>query len=168
MSEASDSGLETIAPEHYRHVLGHFVTGVVAVTAIYEGAAVGFTCQSFSALSLCPPLVLICPSKGSTSWPKIAAVQRFAINVLAHDQAEIGRLFAISGADKFATVSWRPGVATGAPILADVVGWLECKLADLHEAGDHWIATAGVLGLAVDADKPPLTFFRGNLSGGLP
>ncbi|MBK1787937.1 flavin reductase family protein [Prauserella sp. ASG 168] len=154
-----------ISSECYRDVLGHFVTGVTVVTAMHTDGPVGFTCQSFGALSLDPPLVLLCPGKTSTSWPKVAASGRFGVNVLAHDQLAVARGFAVSGGDKFAGVGWEAGRFSGAPMLSGTLAWLECGLESVQEAGDHWIVVARVLDLAAVADREPLTFFRGALAG---
>lgn len=154
-----------ISSERYRHVLGHFVTGVTVVTAMHTDKPVGFTCQSFGALSLDPPLVLLGPSKASTSWPKVAASGRFGVNMLAHDQIALGRRFAVSGGDKFAEVPWAAGRFTGAPMLSGTLGWLECEIETVHEAGDHWLVVARVLDLGAATNRLPLTFFRGTLAG---
>jgi flavin reductase (DIM6/NTAB) family NADH-FMN oxidoreductase RutF len=151
--------------ERYRHVLGHFVTGVTVVTATHSDGPAGFTCQSFGALSLEPALVFLCPGKASTSWPKVAASGRFCVNVLADDQSALARRFAVRGGDKFADVRWAAGRFSGAPVLSGVLGWLECEIAAVHEAGDHWFVMARVLDLAAVDDRRPLTFFRGTLAG---
>ncbi|TDD27919.1 flavin reductase [Kribbella turkmenica] len=154
-----------VSSDHYREVLGHFITGVTVVTAMHTDGPVGFTCQSFGALSLDPPLVFLCASKTSTSWPKVAAGGRFGVNILAHDQIAMARRFAVSGGDKFAGISWSAGWAGGAPALPGTLGWLECEIVTVHEAGDHWFVVARVLDLAAIPDRRPLTFFRGALAG---
>lgn len=154
-----------VSSERYRHVLGHFVTGVTVVTAMHADGPVGFTCQSFGALSLDPPLVFLSPGKASTSWPKIAASGRFGVNVLAHDQGLLARRFAARGGDRFAGVAWTAGRFSRAPMLPGTLGRLECEVVTVHEAGDHWIVVAGVLDLAAATDRRPLTFFRGTLAG---
>jgi 3-hydroxy-9,10-secoandrosta-1,3,5(10)-triene-9,17-dione monooxygenase reductase component len=154
-----------ISGERYRDVLGHFITGVTVVTGVRDEGPAGFTCQSFASLSLDPPLVLLCASKGSTSWPKVSASGRFAVNLLAHDQAALARRFAVSGGDKFEGIFWSVGRFSGAPILRETLGWLECEITRVHEAGDHWIVVSHVLDLAAHADRQPLTFFRGTLAG---
>jgi 3-hydroxy-9,10-secoandrosta-1,3,5(10)-triene-9,17-dione monooxygenase reductase component len=160
-----NGGAPAISSESYRRVLGHFVTGVTVVTAGHADGPVGFTCQSFNALSLDPPLVLLCASKTSTSWPKVAATGRFGVNLLAHDQIALCRRFAVSGGDKFADVSWTAGRFSGAPIPSGTLGWLECEIVNTYEGGDHWIVVARVLDLAAATDRLPLTFFRGTLAG---
>ena len=149
-----------IAPEHYRTTMGHFCTGVTIVTAMAPDGPAGFTCQSFSSLSLDPPTVLVCPQKASSSWPRIEAAGHFVVNVLAEPQEEICRSFARSGADKFAGVGWRPAPATGAPMLRDCLAWIECRLDSVLDGGDHLIAVGRVLELEVGEGKP-LLFYRG-------
>ncbi len=70
----------------FREVLGHFATGITIVTALEEGVPVGFTCQSFAALSLDPPMVILAPARSSTSWPRIAKAGAFCVNILEEHQ----------------------------------------------------------------------------------
>ncbi|MHB8467393.1 MAG: flavin reductase family protein, partial [Acidimicrobiales bacterium] len=133
----SDATAPSITPEHYRTTLGHFCTGVTIVSAMSDGAPVGFTCQSFSALSLEPALILICPGKTSSSWPKIEAAGHFCVNVLSEEQEELCRGFAMSGADKFAGIGWTPAPSTGAPLLHGALAWVECRLDSVQDGGDH-------------------------------
>jgi 3-hydroxy-9,10-secoandrosta-1,3,5(10)-triene-9,17-dione monooxygenase reductase component len=143
----------------FREVLGHFATGITIVTAIEEGLPVGFTCQSFSALSLDPPMVLLAPAKSSTSWPRIAAAGAFCVNILEERQESVCRAFAVSGGDKFDGVAWTPGVATGAPVLTGSLGHIECELGAIYEGGDHELVTGNVV--AIESDEgSPLLFYR--------
>src|SRR5688500_17454873 len=91
---------------HLRSVLGHFCTGIVVITGGPADAPTAFSCQSFASLSLEPSMILICPSKTSRSWPRINAAGHFGVNILARDQEELCRQFAVSGADKFAGIGW--------------------------------------------------------------
>ena len=118
------------------------------------------TCQSVVSLSLEPPLVLFCPAKASTSWPRIREAGHFCINILAADQAALSAAFARSGGDKFVGVEWTPGV-TGAPVLAGTLAHVECTLEAVHDGGDHDIAVGAVVDLSVRRDAKPLVFFRG-------
>ena len=144
----------------FRNAMGNFCTGVVVATGMYEGAPVGFAAQSFISLSLDPPLVGLCPGKTSSSWPKIRESGAFCINILAADQKAVCDAMAQSGGDKFAQFEWRAGV-TGAPVLADVVGFVECTLEAEHEAGDHTIAVGRVQAFEIAREEQPLLFFRG-------
>lgn len=149
-----------VDPRRMRDVLGHFASGVTVVTALEDGRPVGFTCQSFSSLSLDPPLVLLAPARSSRTWPRIRAVRRFCINVLAADHAELSTQFARSGTDKFAGVDWTPSLL-GSPVLPGVSAWVDCTLAREVDGGDHTVVVAAVHDLGADPGRPPLLFYRG-------
>lgn len=149
-----------VTPDHMRVVLGHFCSGVTVITSIDDGGPVGFTCQSFSSLSLDPPLVSFSPARTSTTWPRIRSVGTFAINVLAAHQDALSDGFARSGADKFAGVAWKVGLV-GAPLLQGAVAWAECRLWAEYDGGDHTIVAAEVLGLEANPAAAPLAFFQG-------
>jgi flavin reductase (DIM6/NTAB) family NADH-FMN oxidoreductase RutF len=145
----------------FRIAMGNFCTGVVVATGCIDGEPSGFAAQSFISLSLEPPLVALCPAKSSTSWPKLRDSGSFAINVLAANQKPICDAMAISGGDKFADLDWSPG-ASGSPVLAGVIAYIDCDLADEHDAGDHTIAVGRVREFKVLAsDKEPLLFYQG-------
>jgi 3-hydroxy-9,10-secoandrosta-1,3,5(10)-triene-9,17-dione monooxygenase reductase component len=143
----------------FREVLGHFATGVTIVTALEEGQPVGFSCQSFAALSLDPPMVVLAPARSSTSWPRIRAAGSFCVNILSEHQEAVCRAFAISGGDKFSGVGWRPGI-TGAPVIDGSLAVVECELGQIFDGGDHEIVTGLVLALEV-GEGGPLLFYRG-------
>ena len=143
----------------FREVLGHFATGVTIVTALEEGLPVGFSCQSFAALSLDPPMVVLAPARSSTSWPRIRAAGAFCVNILGEHQEAVCRAFAISGGDKFSGVGWRPGI-TGAPVIDGSLAVVECELGEIFEGGDHEIVTGLVVSLEV-GEGGPLLFYRG-------
>jgi 3-hydroxy-9,10-secoandrosta-1,3,5(10)-triene-9,17-dione monooxygenase reductase component len=147
----------------FRRILSHFATGIVVVTA-YDHEPIGMTCQSFSSVSLDPPLVMFCPAHSSQTWPRIRAVEAFAVNILAADQEAICRKFAVSGTDKFDGVAWSPGV-TGAPILAGVIAHIECRLEAVMAGGDHDIVTGRPLYVGEGPGFKPLLFFRSQYGG---
>ncbi|MGO9141696.1 MAG: flavin reductase family protein, partial [Streptosporangiaceae bacterium] len=101
-------------PPRFRQVFGHFCTGITVITAVDDGEPVGFSCQSFAALSLEPPLVLFCPARASATWPRVRRAGYFCANVLAAGQQDLASRFGRSGPDKFAGVAWSPAT-TGAP-----------------------------------------------------
>jgi 3-hydroxy-9,10-secoandrosta-1,3,5(10)-triene-9,17-dione monooxygenase reductase component len=146
---------------HFRQVLGHFPTGVTVITAAAPGGPAGLAVGSFFSVSLDPPLVAFCAGKTSTSYPRIEATGHFTVNVLAEDQEDVSRLFASKAPDKFAGIGYRPAPATGAPVITDVLAWIECEIEVVHEAGDHWIVLGRVLDLEVGHEGRPLVFFRG-------
>lgn len=142
----------------FREVLGHFATGITIVTAIDAGEPVGFSCQSFAALSLNPPMVILAPAKSSTSWPRIARAGAFCVNILEEHQEAECRAFALSGGDKFSGVDWTPGV-TGAPLIDGSLAIVECRLGAIYEGGDHELVTGHVVTLGV-GEGSPLLFYR--------
>ncbi|QFG20385.1 flavin reductase family protein [Actinomadura sp. WMMB 499] len=156
MTVAESTG--EIDGERMRRVLGTFCTGVVAITALDGGEPVGMACQSFASLSLDPPLVCFCPAESSTTWPRIRAAGRFAVNVLAADQGDVCR--AMAGRDKFAGVSWRPGPG-GSPLLDGALAWIEAGIERELPGGDHTIVIGRVRHLAPVRPGGPLLFFRG-------
>jgi 3-hydroxy-9,10-secoandrosta-1,3,5(10)-triene-9,17-dione monooxygenase reductase component len=144
----------------FREVLGHLPTGVTVVTANTANGAIGMSSNSVASVSLDPPLILFCPAKTSTTWPKIHESGAFCVNVFAAHHAEASRRFARSGVDRFAGIAWheRP---TG-PGLDDAVAWIECGIEAEHDAGDHLIVVGAVLSLEVrEGEIDPLVFFRG-------
>jgi flavin reductase (DIM6/NTAB) family NADH-FMN oxidoreductase RutF len=143
-----------------RDVLGHFASGVTVVTAVTDTGPTGFTCQSFSSLSLDPPLIAFAPAKTSQTWPALRAIGQFCVNVLAEGQDDVSQNFARSGADKFAGFPWTPS-SHGSPVLDDVVAWLDGELWAEYDGGDHTIVVARVLDLGADPDRRPLLFHRG-------
>lgn len=144
----------------FRTILGHYPTGVCAVTAISAGMPVGMIVGSFTSVSLTPPLVAFFPARSSTSWPLIQESGRFCVNVLAHDQDDICKTLSIRGKDKFQNINFRQST-NGQPILTGVVAWIDCTLDAVHEAGDHLIAVGRVEGLDLEHSGQPLLFLRG-------
>lgn len=160
----ASSGSEPVSfdptSDRFRHVFGHFCTGVTIITTADEAGPAGFACQAFAALSLEPPLVLFCPSKTSATWPRVATAGVFCVNVLDAGQRELARVFGTSGADKFAGVGWAP-CASGAPVLDGVLAWAGCEVVGTHDAGDHYIVTGRVAELGECQPGEPLLFYRG-------
>jgi flavin reductase (DIM6/NTAB) family NADH-FMN oxidoreductase RutF len=150
-----------VDPEVMREVLGHFASGVTVVTAVTADGPSGFTCQSFSSLSLDPPLVAFAPARTSQTWPALRAIGRFCVNVLAEGQDAVSRNFARSGVDKFDGVRWAPS-AHGSPVLDGVVAWIDGELWAEYDGGDHSIVVARVLDLGAEPARRPLLFHRGS------
>lgn len=154
----------------FRRVLGRFATGVTVVTspaAGGESSPSGFACQSFSSLSLDPPLVAFMVSRTSTTWPRIARAGVFCVNVLGAAQDTLCRAFAASGTDKFAGVRYEPSPVSGAPRLAGAEAWIDCTIHTVHTGGDHLIVVGRVTALCTDPDIPsdgPLIFHRGRFT----
>jgi 3-hydroxy-9,10-secoandrosta-1,3,5(10)-triene-9,17-dione monooxygenase reductase component len=146
----------------FRSVLGRFATGVVAITAIdrNSGRPAGLAANSFTSVSLDPPLVAFCVAHTSTTWPRLRGADRLCVNVLSEVQLDVCKQLAAKGGDKFADLEWTaaPG---GSPVLKGALAWIECSVENEHVAGDHVIVVARVHQLDQCHDGAPLVFYRG-------
>jgi 3-hydroxy-9,10-secoandrosta-1,3,5(10)-triene-9,17-dione monooxygenase reductase component len=133
---------------------------VTIVTALDGDEPVGMACNSFTSVSLDPPLVLWCAAKSSATWPRMQGAQYFAVNVLDEDGEATSRVFATKGVDRFEAVTHHRG-ATGAPILADALAYIDCVTEVEHDAGDHVIVVGRVVELGYATEGKPLLFYRG-------
>lgn len=149
-----------IDPRALRDAFGAFMTGVtVTTTKDEDGAPRGFTANSFTSVSLDPPLLLVCLSKTSSNLAAFRGAEGFAVNVLAETQQEIANTFASKVAERFATIDWRDG-PLGAPLIDGSAAWFDCSLRDAIDAGDHVILLGEVK--AFDAtDANGLGYARG-------
>lgn len=149
-----------IDPTDLRRALGTFATGVTVVTTIdVDGKPRGFTANSFTSVSLEPPLILVCLAKTAASCSVFRTAKNYAVNILSEDQKAVSAAFSSPIAERFARVDWR-GRSTGCPILEGVVAWLDCCMHEVVDAGDHYI----LIGRIVDYDyaaSSPLGFCRG-------
>lgn len=157
---AGDPAVTAQEAREFRNVLGRFASGVTIVTARTATGPVGMTCQSFSSVSLRPPLVMFVPARTSRAWPAMRAAGHFTVNLLASSQEALSNQFAASGADKFAGAPWAPAPGTGAPRLAGCVGWIDCTIHAVHEAGDHYLVLGRVQELVAGDATEPLLFYR--------
>ena len=145
----------------FRETLGHYPTGVAAVTAIMnEGTPAGMVVGTFSSVSLDPPLIAFYPMRSSRSFEQLRSARAFCVNVLASDQEALCRRFTTGGAGKFDGVPWRRG-PLGSPVLEGAVSWVECTFEDVREAGDHYLVLGRVHDCAVERPTLPLLFFQG-------
>jgi flavin reductase (DIM6/NTAB) family NADH-FMN oxidoreductase RutF len=153
----------TVEQQQFRHVMGHFVTGVTVITTMVDDRPIGMTAQSFVSLSLDPPLVMFCPTRNSYTWEQIEGQGMLCINVLSRAQESISRRFATKGDDdRFVGVDWTPAPVSGSPLLGGVHAWIDCEIEDVHLGGDHLIAVCRVLALAATAESgDPLVFYLG-------
>jgi flavin reductase (DIM6/NTAB) family NADH-FMN oxidoreductase RutF len=145
-----------------RQTLGSFATGVaVATTLDSQGMPKGFTANSFTSVSLDPPLVLVCVDRSASCYPAFAATTHFGINILCEEQQHLSRTFASKASDKFADAPWISG-ATGSPIFPDSTAWLDCQLHDRIEAGDHLIIIGKVVSFGHSPASRSLGYHRGS------
>lgn len=158
MQNASSS----FSTAEFRAAMSTFATGVTVVTTRAGEVLHGLTVNAFCSLSLTPPLVLICVDKNAQSHDFIIAGRCFAVNVLGAAQQELSKRFAqnnLDGNARFAGVA-HTQAATGAPILAHVISWLDCKLIATHEGGDHSIFVGEVVALGHGEESDPLLYFQ--------
>jgi flavin reductase (DIM6/NTAB) family NADH-FMN oxidoreductase RutF len=149
-----------VTAEDFRAVMRRFPTGVTIVTTIGDdGEPKGFTANAIASVSLEPPMVLVCVSRQARSHPLIAQAGRFCVNILALEQETWAVRFAARDrGDPFEDLAHHPG-ATGAPVIDEALGFLDCELAEEHTAGTHTI----FLGNVVDCgyrDGAPLGYFN--------
>ncbi|AZV78423.1 flavin reductase [Parasedimentitalea marina] len=147
-------------PRALRTAFGTFMTGVTVVTAHdNDGAPLGFTANSFTSVSLDPPMVLVCLASTSRNYDALVTADGFAVNILTENQIEISNTFARPVEDRFATVKWHNG-PQGSPILDGVSSWFDCSMHKTVDAGDHVILIGQVE--AFDANSTPgLGYARG-------
>lgn len=154
------AGHASVDPAFFRRVVGSFATGVTIVTTLdSQGCLHGLTVNSFTSVSLAPPLVLVCVERRSRSLAALRQSEVFAVNIASEAQRELSIRFATNAADKFDGVQAQRA-ATGAPIFADSVAWLDCRLSDIVAAGDHDVVIGKVVDMA-EGSALPLGYFRG-------
>jgi 3-hydroxy-9,10-secoandrosta-1,3,5(10)-triene-9,17-dione monooxygenase reductase component len=145
----------------YRDTIGSFATGVTIVTASGPDGPAGLTTNAVSSLSLEPLLLLVCFDNASRTLPVVREAGHFAVNVLAHDQLGLARMFAskAEATEKFSAATHTAD--HGVPVLDGAVAWLVCELRELIAGGDHTIGIGAVRQMGFDAEREPLVFFRG-------
>ena len=151
----------TSDPRALRNAFGAFATGVTVITTRQpDGTPRGFTANSFTSVSLDPPLLLVCLAKTAHSADVFAAAPHFAVNILAEDQKAVSGLFASRAADKFQQCAWTPGHAD-VPLLDGALAQFACANHQLVDAGDHLLLIGQVEAFATNEGQP-LGYFRGS------
>ena len=163
---------QPFSEREFRSILGVFPTGVAVITAHGTGGiALGATVNSFSSVSMDPPLILFSMAKSAKAYPEWERVEAFVVNILGEDQHVISTQFARALSNKWDGVSVVGASAIEAPALADAIAHLECATHQIYEGGDHAIILGRVLALrAESAFRGPLVFCKGNydrLAGGI-
>ena len=162
IGSAVDGKIEDIGS--YRQVLGSFMTGVTVITTVdLEGRQRGITANSFTSVSLDPPLVLFCVDYRAASYETFQNAEGFVIHVLSSEQQDLAKTFASKSETKFEGLETDTGFG-GSPILRDVHGWLECRLSETVIAGDHAIIIGEVLRYSSEPARP-LGFYQGRFFG---
>ncbi|HVF12949.1 MAG TPA: flavin reductase family protein [Acidimicrobiales bacterium] len=158
-ADASAGDGPPVDAARFRQVLGHFATGVTVVTGLDTAGPVGLAVNSFTSVSLDPPLVAISVNRTSSTWPRIRTSGRFTVNILSADQEAVSRRFA-SGGDRFEGVGWRRS-PSGSPVLDGALAWIDATVEAEHDAGDHLLVVGRVSALDVVGAGGPLVFYRG-------
>ena len=143
VTEPLEQGDPALDARAFRRCAGQFATGVTIVTALVDGQPVGVTANSFSSLSMDPPLVLWSIGRSSRSFEAFQAATSFAINILSAGQIDLSQRFSSTLEDKFAGMDWQDG-SVGAPVLPGVLAVLECDAETRFEGGDHVILVGRV------------------------
>jgi flavin reductase (DIM6/NTAB) family NADH-FMN oxidoreductase RutF len=155
--------VDVVDSAEFRTIIGHFATGVTVITAAADGALHGMTAQSVTSLSLEPVMLLVSIDKTSHAHEVISAGGAFAVNILGEHQEEVSRIFAKKEPPAKGTLRGQPFRIgrSGAPILEDCLAYIDCKVREVLEGGDHSIFLGDVLDEAVVKQVKPLIFFRG-------
>lgn len=144
-----------------RNAFGCFTTGVTVVTTTgQDGRNVGLTANSFTSVSLDPPLALICVALTSSSLPALDSAGAFTVNVLHADHQDLATQFTRKTGDRFEgveTETW----STGTPVLPGCMANFECQTHQVFDAGDHRVYVGRVVKLRYDPDHEPLVYLQG-------
>jgi flavin reductase (DIM6/NTAB) family NADH-FMN oxidoreductase RutF len=156
-----------IDPLEFRSIIGHFPTGVTVITTAAGEELQGMTANAVTSLSLDPMLVLVCVDKGTHTHRVLEDGGVFVVNILGEHQEEVSRLFARRAEPEIGSLRGQRFILgeTGAPILEDCLAFLECKVAYVHDGGDHSIFLGEVIEGGIVGDVRPLVFYRGRYHG---
>lgn len=154
-----EAGYPTHDPAAFRRCLAQFSTGVAVIATRLGEKITAMTSNSFSSVSLDPPLILWSIKRDSQSFAIFEAASHFTVNILAHDQVELSQNFARSGPDKFNGVTWTPGIE-GIPLIDGVVATFECQNRQILDGGDH-VILIGLVERYCRFDRQPLLFSQG-------
>jgi flavin reductase (DIM6/NTAB) family NADH-FMN oxidoreductase RutF len=158
MPSQPQPAMSKVEKQQFRRICGKFASGItVATVCDASGAPHGMTANSFTSVSITPPLVLICVDHRARILEHFRIGDHFGINILSASQRALSDKFAGSGYDRFEGIAWRPG-ETGVPLLTDVLATLECVRSNVVTAGDHDIVIGEVLH-ADCQDGEPLVFY---------
>jgi 3-hydroxy-9,10-secoandrosta-1,3,5(10)-triene-9,17-dione monooxygenase reductase component len=152
-----------VEPRTLRSALGKFATGVAVVTVrTVDGDPLGMTVNSFSSVSLDPPLVLFCVNRDSRLYSAFTNTAEFAVNILTEVQQDLSRRFARPGLDRFGTLPHSTGYS-GVPVLSGSLAVVECITDSVVAAGDHAIVVGRVVAVFAETDRnaQPLVYFHG-------
>jgi flavin reductase (DIM6/NTAB) family NADH-FMN oxidoreductase RutF len=144
----------------FRDTLGRYPTGVAVVSAATPNGPVGMAVNSFTSVSLDPPMIAFCPMVASSTWAQIKPIGGFAVSLLRAHHEDVARLLAQRGADRFSSHDWLTS-PTGHPVLGDALAWLDATVETVFPGGDHEVVLARVSSWSELDEGSPLVFFGG-------
>jgi len=155
----------TINIREFRNALGTFATGINVITTISsDGVPLGMTVNSFTSVSLDPPLILVCLDKKSAMTESFVNGKGFGVNILHESQQSVSNDFAGKSEDRFATHGYSTSEREN-PVLDGIVSFLDCQREEVYEGGDHLILVGRVMSFTYQSDADPLIYFNGAYHG---
>jgi flavin reductase (DIM6/NTAB) family NADH-FMN oxidoreductase RutF len=153
----------SVDPLEFRSIIGHFATGVTVITTRDGEQMQGMTANAVTSLSLDPTMILVCVEKNTHTHGLLARSGVFAVNILGPEHEQLSRLFAKRSEPERGALRGQPFFIgkTGAPILSDCIAYLECKVAEVLQGGDHSIFLGEVINGEILREEDPLIFYRG-------
>lgn len=152
---------KNISNDDFKAIMGKFAAGVTVVTTVDgDGKLWGLTATAFTALSMEPPLCLVCIDKNTASHGPLSASRKYAVNILSDKQEDVSNTFASRRDDKFEQVKHEAGSATGCPVFPEALGVMECEVTEILPGGDHDIFVGEIKSVQV-SDGNPLVYWGG-------
>ncbi|MCC8369065.1 MAG: flavin reductase family protein [Rickettsia endosymbiont of Oxypoda opaca] len=149
----------TVKNDEFKNAMSRFPTGVTVITTSYNNKFFGFTANSFTSVSLTPPLVSFCLDEKAFSVDGFSNSDKFAISILAENQADISKHFSKHQLNKFLNISYTQGEYTGCPLIDEAICHVECRKVTSYNVGDHIIFIGEVINTAIKNDSNPLLYF---------
>ena len=145
--------------ERFKAAMSTLPTGVTVVTCSHNNKIFGFTANSFTSVSLSPPLVSFCIDQAASSVSSFAASDYFAVNILADNQVDFSVHFAKFNADKFVDIPYTMGKYSHSPLITNAISYIECKKFVQHQVGDHILVVGEVINTEINNDSRPLVYY---------
>ena len=153
-----------VTEEKFRHVMGHFATGVTILASRGPGGEpVGLTVNAFTSVSLDPPLILVCVHKEAEAHESILRSGHFGLSFLRRDQEQLALTFAMSDPEERFEGTGVEVSPAGSPIIPGAIAWLDCRVEGTYPGGDHSVIVGRVVACEAEGGDP-LLFFKGSLN----